>query len=79
MAMYRKKQAAVIDAQRYLDPDNPVRGVQFDSQASGLAYVETMHNQRVYVVVGDWIAAEPDGEHYYPIKHHVFQAAYEPA
>lgn len=79
MAMYRKKPTAVIDAQQYLDPNNPVRGVRFDPMADGIAYVLTIHNKRAYVSVGDWIAAEPDGVHYYPIKDHVFRVTYEPA
>lgn len=44
----------------------------------GAYYVVTLHNQRVYLEPGDWIAPEPDGVHYYPIKDAVFQATYEP-
>lgn len=34
-------------------------------------YVVTIHKQRVYLVDGDWVAKEPDGVHFYPIKDHI--------
>jgi hypothetical protein len=41
-------------------------------------YVITAHAQRVYLVPGDWILPEPDGEGYYPCKDDIFKATYEP-
>lgn len=41
-------------------------------------YVVTIHGQRAFLSPGDWIAPEPDGVHYYPIKDSVFRATYEP-
>lgn len=32
----------------------------------------------VIVDPGDWIIAEPDGEHYYPCKPEIFRQNYEP-
>ena len=44
------------------------------------AWVETIHKgQTVKVEEGDWIIPEPDGEHYYPCKHDIFEKTYEPA
>jgi hypothetical protein len=42
-------------------------------------YVVTIHGQRCYIQVGDWIVPEPDGVHFYPIKPDIFAATYEPA
>lgn len=42
-------------------------------------YVITIHGQKAHVHAGDWIVREPDGEHYYPVKPHIFAAKYEPA
>jgi len=40
--------------------------------------VVTIHGQRTRVTIGDWIIAEPDGEHFYPCKPDIFEATYEP-
>ena len=41
-------------------------------------YVETIHGQLTEVQDGDWIVQEPDGEHYYPVKHDIFMDTYDP-
>lgn len=75
MPTFKRKQAATIDAEQYTPTHTP-RGVQVD--CVGQPHVVTIHNQKCCVVHGDWIAAEMDGVHYYPIKDHVFRATYEP-
>lgn len=42
-------------------------------------HVHTLHEgQQVRLQDGDWVVAEPDGEHYYPIKDAVLRTNYEP-
>lgn len=83
MAQYRKK-PVVVDAVQFSYDGPQVRGVFYPSRSEdgktyeGDAFVITMHDQRVYLQNGDWIIAEPDGEHFYPCKDDVFQATYEP-
>lgn len=40
--------------------------------------VITIHGQKTDAIEGDWIIAEPDGEHFYPCKPDIFAATYEP-
>lgn len=40
--------------------------------------VVTIHGQKTKVTIGDWILAEPDGEHFYPCKPNIFEHTYEP-
>ena len=40
-------------------------------------YVITIHDQETKVTIGDWIIAEPDGEHFYPCKPDIFEQTYE--
>lgn len=41
-------------------------------------HLHTMHaGQVVQLADGDWVVAEPDGEHYYPIKDAVIQTNYD--
>lgn len=83
MAQYRKK-PVIVDAEQFSYDGPQVRGVFYPSRSEdgktyeGDAFVITMHDQRVYLQNGDWIIAEPDGEHFYPCKDDVFQATYEP-
>lgn len=77
MPLFKRKPAATIDAEQYVTgPATAPRGTR--TEEDGRVYVMTMHLQKVYVVLGDWIVAEPDGVHFYPIKDHVFRATYEP-
>jgi hypothetical protein len=42
------------------------------------AHVHTIHNNQIVELEdGDWIAPEPDGVHYYPIKDDIHEATYE--
>lgn len=83
MAQYRKK-PVVVDAVQFSYDGPQVRGVFYPSVSEdgktyeGDAFVITMHDQRVYLQSGDWIIAEPDGEHFYPCKDDVFRSTYEP-
>lgn len=74
---YRKKASATTEANQFLKNGECVLGVR--TEEDGRHYVMTIHEQKVYVVPGDWIAQEPDGVHYYPIKDSVFKAMYEKA
>ena len=41
-------------------------------------HLHTIHgNSYVALEPGDWIIAEPDGEHYYPCKPDIFEATYD--
>ena len=64
------------------------RGLHFSSASgffekrqvnSWFGYVITVHGQKTKVVEGDWIIAEPDGEHFYPCKPDIFEKTYEAA
>lgn len=41
-------------------------------------YVTTIHEQRAYLVPGDWILPEPKDSRFYPCKPDIFAATYEP-
>lgn len=51
------------------DPDQDIR-YQF--------YVVTAHGQHTFVVAGDWIVTEPNGQGYYPVKPEIFETRWEP-
>lgn len=54
------------------------RGVCLCSRQVMGPHVHTMHKgQQVQLQEGDWVVAEPDGQHYYPIKDEVMQTNYE--
>jgi len=72
---YRKK-PVVIDAEQFTDSGSDPAGV-FRREEDNSPYVVTIHDQRCYVVAGDWIIPEPDGVHFYPCKDEVFQKTYE--
>lgn len=83
MPQYRKK-PVIVNAEQFSYDGPTVRGVFYPSVSpdgrtyEGDAFVITMHDQRVYLQSGDWIIAEPDGDHFYPCKDDVFRATYEP-
>ena len=68
--------SSVIEAEMYLGPVDAPKGVYFDE--ANRPYVVTIHNQRVFIEISDWIIPEKDGVHYYPCKHEVFVQTYEP-
>jgi len=81
MAKYRSKPKE-IDAVQYTEFGKLVTGmcnsVSCYNQGNNQPHVHTMHdNQIVLLEVGDYIIAEPDGEHYYPCKPEVFHRSYE--
>ena len=72
----------VVEAEQFWPEVKPwPKGVDYDV-CGGVPchpHVHTMHGgQGVPVEAGDWIVAEPDGEHYYPVQADVFAATYEP-
>lgn len=76
MAKFRKK-PVVIDAVQFDGiPANDPPGV-WRRPEDNSPYVVTIHDQRCYVVAGDWIIPEPDGIHYYPCKPDIFAKTYE--
>jgi hypothetical protein len=66
-------EAVQFDGHPSKDPPGVFRRPEDDTP-----YVVTIHDQRCYLSPGDWIAPEPDGVHYYPIKDTVFRATYDP-
>jgi hypothetical protein len=77
--LYRKK-PTTVDAEQFTDVENPPRGVKTGNQSNAVTrwhYVMTIQGQRVEVKLGEWIIAEPDGEHFYPCDDAVFRQRYE--
>jgi hypothetical protein len=74
MPLYRRK-PTIVDAEQFENPDKPPRGVLFNFPSH---YVVTMQGRAITVSVGEWIVAEPDGEHFYPIADSQFREIYEP-
>lgn len=75
MPLFRKK-PIIVEAEQFSHPVITPRGVQ--REEDGRAYVVTVHEQKVYVELGDWILPEPDGKHFYPVKPDIFADTYEP-
>jgi hypothetical protein len=71
-----RKKPVVIEAEQFLDPKTPPRGVFVEDD--GRAYVVTIHLQKCFLEPGDWVIQEPDGEHFYPCKPDIFAATYVP-
>lgn len=84
MPLFRKK-PIVLEAKQFLPPPHPdPTGVYRDATDGKRAYVVTAHNQKVYVLWGDWIIPEPiDPDaaplpiRCYPVKDEIFRATYE--
>ncbi len=78
----------VIEAEQFLangEATQPVKGMKLWPDENGLqprdmswGYVTTIHGQSAHVQHGDWVIAEPDGEHFYPCKPDIFATNYEP-
>lgn len=77
--------------QKYRRKPTTVEAIQWDGTAMlgvtritdegksiAAGYVTTIQGQDVLISVGEWIAKEADGIHYYPIADQVFRAIYEP-
>lgn len=92
MPKFQKKPVVIEAVQWY--PNVKHVGVQEDSSklltdfyspAPGSAmrdlpayYVTTIHEQRSYLVPGDWILPEPKEGRFYPCKPDIFAATYDP-
>ena len=79
MAKFRTR-PVVSEADRYQENKfvrgmcNEVSCLRFNQNP----HVHTIHNgQIVNLEAGDWVIAEPDGEHFYPCKPDIFEATYE--
>ena len=82
MPTFRKK-PLYVTAQQFFRPilslivDTP--GVCQCPAGSLRGHVHTLHQgQIIDLEDGDWVVAESDGKHYYPIKPAIFTATYEP-
>jgi hypothetical protein len=78
MVKFRKK-PVVVEAEQFLPTTQPLPFAESGACAlddSGW-YVVTIHGQNAYIVPGDWIIRELDGEHFYPCKPDVFAESYE--
>lgn len=71
-----KKKPVIVEANQFLHGATAPLGVH--NEEDGRSYVVTIHNQKVYLEVGDWILPEPDGIHFYPVKDEIFKNTYEP-
>lgn len=91
MKQYRKK-AVIIEALQWFPgvvhhgvrEDADKRLTDFYSPEPGSAmrdlpayYVTTIHEQRAYLVPGDWILPEPKDSRFYPCKPAIFAATYD--
>lgn len=75
MARY-KNRPITVEATQYLGDESLGQpGIFVDEE--GKHYVVTIHGQRAYLAVGDWVITEPDGVHHYPCKPEVFEKRYE--
>ncbi len=71
---YKRKPATPIEANQFTKIGEGPVGVR--TEEDGREYVMTLHDQKVYLQLGDWVVSEGDGIHYYPIKDHVFKSLY---
>lgn len=82
MALYKRKPSEPIEAELFVDPQKPPRGVAEHDAASGERYftVTTIQGQSVRVHPGEWIVAERSGggQRFYPIAPSEFDRLYEP-
>ena len=82
-----RKRPVVVEAEQFSAVSSaPMRGVcgyggwcrvGNDCPSDNL-HVHTIHNKQAMIIEdGDWIIAEPDGEHFYPCTNALFLATYE--
>ena len=77
-----KKKPVTIEAHQYKKYGELVKGMCNSktcfSNVNKAPHVHPIHdNQMVNVEVGDWIIPEPDGQHFYPVKHRIFADTYD--
>ena len=70
-----RKRPIIVDAEQFHHAATSPRGVR--TEEDGRSYVVTIHGQKAYLAAGDWVIAEPDGEHYYPCKPNIFHTTFE--
>lgn len=80
---YFRKKPVVIKATQYTEYGKLVPGMcnslSCFTAGNSEPHVHTIHgNQKVDLVIGDWVIPEPDGKHFYPCKPDIFAATYEP-
>ena len=81
MAKHRKL-TVIVEAVQYVEYGKLVKGM-CNSRYCAIhghpnPHVHLMHKYRIISVeVGDWIVAEPDGKHFYPVKPDIFEKTYE--
>lgn len=63
-----------IEAEQFTDDHCPA-GILY---RSGRCFVTTINGNDARVFIGDWIVAEPDGVHHYPIKPEIFEKRWQP-
>lgn len=76
MPIFERK-TTTCDAEQFVDMVNPPRGVLVDDDNERF-YVVTLQGQEVEVKPGEWIVAEHDGFHFYPIADEEFKRIYKP-
>jgi hypothetical protein len=78
MKQYRHRPTVTRAAQYFASqlPEDRPEGVQVQF-GEGKPFVVTVHGERAYLVDGDYVVAEPDGEHFYPCKSDIFVSHYE--
>lgn len=69
------RKPTVTEAVQFDGDPNCHPGIQLDR---GSPFVVTAHEQRCFLAKGDWILPEAKPDRYYPVKHAVFRANYEP-
>lgn len=74
MPLFRKK-PIIVEAEQYT---NLVTSNGVYREEDGRAFVVTIHKQKVYLELSDWILPEPEKGFYYPVKLDIFEATYEP-
>ena len=77
--MRYRKRPVVVTAERFWENLRPwpVGVCTCPTDPEG-PHVHTMHaNQAVRLEEGDWVVAELDGVHFYPVKPNVFEMTYE--
>ena len=75
-----EKLPIIIDAEQYTEYGKPVKGMCSQTHfTSGEdePHVHTIHDQKVYLEIGDWVIPESDGEHFYPCKPVIFEMTYK--
>lgn len=79
MPLYQRKPTTVEARQFRGQPMSGVERVNNAGTDHATGYVTTMQGQHVLIQVGEWVVAEPDGVHHYPIADAEFRRIYEPA